>query len=65
MKVSIDEARCQGHQMCAVVAPEVFGADEIGNAVIMFEGDVPAELEAKTRRGASNCPENAIIIVEG
>lgn len=33
MKVRIDGERCQGHQMCAIAAPEVFGSDMYGNAV--------------------------------
>ena len=62
MKVSIDNDRCHGHQMCAIAAPAVFGSDDYGNAVILFEGDVPTELEAATRRAESNCPEHAVII---
>jgi ferredoxin len=62
MKVRIDNDRCHGHQMCAIAAPTVFGSDDYGNAVILFEGDVPAELEAATRRAESNCPEHAVII---
>ena len=62
MKIRIDADRCQGHQMCAVVAPDVFGSDEYGNAVILFTGDVPSDLEARARRGAGNCPEQAVII---
>ena len=64
MKVSIDSDRCHGHQMCAIAAPAVFGSDEYGNAVIPFDGDVPAELEAGTRRGEANCPEHAVLIEE-
>ena len=30
---------CQGHQMCAIAAPEVFGGDDYGNAVVLIEGD--------------------------
>ena len=43
-------------------APAVFGSDDYGNAVILIEGDLPAELEAATRRAESNCPEHAVII---
>ena len=62
MKVRIDTDRCTGHQMCAIAAPTVFGADDYGNAIILFDGDVPADLEAATRRAGSNCPEHAVII---
>jgi len=36
--------------MCAIAAPEVFGSDEMGNAIVLIDGDIPAELQAKTRR---------------
>ncbi len=62
MRVSIDGDRCTGHQMCAIAAPEVFGSDDYGNAVVLVPGDVPAELEAAVRRGAANCPEQAVVI---
>ena len=62
MKVQVDYDACHGHQSCAIAAPEVFGADDIGNAVILVEGEIPAELEAKTRRAVGNCPEHALTI---
>jgi ferredoxin len=62
MKVRIDTDRCQGHQMCAIAAPEVFGSDDYGFAVVLFDGPVPPELEAGTRRAEANCPERAVII---
>ena len=62
MKVTLNYDACHGHQSCAIAAPEVFGADDIGNAVILVEGEIPAELEAKTRRAVGNCPEHALTI---
>ena len=62
MRVIVDADRCHGHQMCAIAAPEVFGSDDYGNAVVLIEGDLPAELEAKARRAEGNCPERAITI---
>ncbi len=50
--------------MCAIAAPEVFGADDYGNAVVLLGGELPADLEGKARRGAANCPEHAILIEE-
>ena len=50
--------------MCTIAAPEVFGSDEMGNATVLISGDIPAELQAKTRRAESNCPERAIVITE-
>ncbi len=62
MKVTLDYDACHGHQSCAIAAPEVFGADEIGNAVVLIAGEIPAELEAKARRAVGNCPERALTI---
>ncbi len=62
MRVRVDEDACHGHQSCAIAAPEVFGADDYGNAVVLITGDIPAELEAKARRAEGNCPERAIVI---
>ncbi len=62
MKVRLDYDACHGHQSCAIAAPEVFGADDYGNAVLLIEGDLPSELEAKARRAVGNCPERALTI---
>ena len=64
MRVTVDGDRCHGHQMCAIAAPEVFGSDEIGNAVVLVD-NIPPELESATRRAEANCPERAILLVEG
>ncbi len=64
MRVSINTDSCHGHQMCAIAAPEIFGSDEIGNAVVLIEGDIPADLQSKARRAEANCPERAILITE-
>lgn len=64
VKVRVVEGRCQGHQMCAIAAPEIFGSDEIGNATVLIPGDIPTDLEAKARRAEGNCPERAIEIIE-
>ena len=60
MRVQIDADACHGHQMCAIAAPEIFGSDDYGNAVLLIEGDLPPALEAKARRAEGNCPERAI-----
>ena len=46
----------------AIAAPEVFGSDDYGFAIILFDGPVPPVLEAATRRAEGNCPEQAVII---
>lgn len=67
MKVRIDEARCQGHTMCALAAPEVFairGEDAMSTVVPEASGEVPAGLQAAARLGAASCPERAVVITE-
>ena len=49
MKVSVDGRLCTGHQMCAIAAPEVFGSDDYGNAVVLIPGDLPPS--SSRRRG--------------
>ena len=64
MRVRINVGSCHGHQMCAIAAPEVFGSDEYGNALLLIESEIPVELEPKTRRAEGNCPERAISLIE-
>lgn len=65
MRVTVDAERCQGHQMCSIAAPEVFGSDDYGYAVVLIEGELPEDLEPKARRAEANCPEQAITIQTG
>lgn len=63
VKVELNREVCTGHGRCYVLAPEMFEADDDGYGVVRM-GDVPPEFEAAARKGAGNCPENAITIVE-
>jgi len=65
MKVHVDPDKCQGHNRCYALAPELFDVDDLGNAHEIGDGDVPAELEDKARLAVANCPEYAITIEEG
>lgn len=64
MLLRLDAEKCQGHNRCYALAPELFDVDEYGQSVLLVEGDVPAELHAKARLAVSNCPEYAISILE-
>lgn len=67
MKVRIDKDACEGHQLCAVFAPDLFGADDEGYAVLLgggLEGEVPHGLEDQAREAAESCPEQAIAIID-
>lgn len=65
MKVSVDHGKCQGHNRCYSLAPELFDVDDYGVASAVGDGVVPPELEEKARRAVANCPEYAISIEEG
>ena len=60
LRVRIESDRCQGHNRCCSVAPELFEADEIGNARIRGDGTVPPALAEKARLAVQNCPEHAV-----
>ena len=64
MRIAYDRDRCQGHNRCYALAPELFDVDDDGYAVLLVTGDVPADLEGKARLCADNCPEFAIEVVE-
>jgi ferredoxin len=61
MRITVDRDRCTGHGRCYALAPEVFDADDDGYGVARFE-QLPADLEDAARRGAANCPEDAITV---
>ena len=60
LRVRVESERCQGHNRCCSLAPELFEADELGNARVRGEGVVSAALEAKARLAVANCPEHAV-----
>ena len=64
MRVQLDSGKCQGHNRCYALAPELFDVDDYGQAVLVVEGDVPSKLHDKARLAASNCPEYAITITD-
>ncbi len=65
MRVRVDAAVCTGHGRCYSLAPEVFGADDVGHCEILVpDGDVPETLEEQARIGADNCPERALTLAE-
>ena len=62
LRVRVDSGRCQGHNRCCSLAPELFEADELGNSRVKGDGKVSAGLEAKARLAVANCPEHAVRI---
>lgn len=64
MRIAFDREVCTGHGRCYTLAPEVFTPDDDGYCLDP-SGDVPDHLEPAARRGAQNCPEDAITVIEG
>ena len=62
MQIHLDAEKCQGHNRCYALAPELFDVDDYGQAVLLEEGDVPDGLKEKARLAAANCPEYAITL---
>jgi ferredoxin len=62
MHVRLDTDACQGHNRCYALAPELFDVDDYGQAVLIGDGSVAADLEDKARLAAANCPEYAITV---
>ena len=60
MRVRVDAERCQGHNRCCALAPELFEPDELGNAKVKGDGVVAPGLEAKAKLAVANCPEHAV-----
>ena len=61
MRVRVDREACTGHGRCYSLSPEMFSADDEGHCVLVHV-EVPAGLEEPARRGARNCPEQAITV---
>ena len=62
MKVQVDANRCQGHTLCAMIAPKVFELDDIDGHSTPISEDVPADQEAAVHEAVQSCPERAISI---
>jgi ferredoxin len=62
--IRVDADKCQGHNRCKALAPELFELDEFGNSRAAGDGVVPDSLQEKAYLAKSNCPEFAIEIIE-
>ncbi|KUH96965.1 MULTISPECIES: ferredoxin [Mycobacteriaceae] len=62
MKVSVDGTRCQGHTLCAMIAPDSFELDDVDGHASAVNEVVPPDQEDLVREAAHSCPEQAIVI---
>lgn len=60
MRVHVISEKCQGHNRCYALAPELFDVDDLGYATEIGDGEVPPGMEDSARLAVANCPENAI-----
>jgi ferredoxin len=63
-RVHVDPEKCQGHNRCYSISPELFDVDDLGMSSEIGAGVVPAELVARARLAVANCPEHAISLTE-
>jgi len=60
LRLVIDGDKCQGHNRCRLIAPELVEIDDHGFAHAKGDGRVPPEQAEKARLAVRNCPEFAL-----
>jgi ferredoxin len=60
--VHVDQEKCQAHALCSLVAPGVFGHNDVDGQAFVLLAEVPTDRWEQVRRAALGCPENAIVI---
>ncbi len=63
-RVHVDPDKCQGHNRCYSVSPDLFDLDDLGMSSGAGDGTVPAGLIGAARLAVANCPEHAITLTE-
>lgn len=63
MRVRVDPTRCQGHTLCAMIAPESFELDDVDGHAHAVAEEVPEEYRDQVREAATSCPEQAIEVM--
>jgi ferredoxin len=64
VRIRVDADKCQGHNRCKAIAPDLFVLDGFGNSQAAGDGVVPEHLVDKAYLAKSNCPEFAVEIIE-
>ena len=64
MKVWVDPERCQGHTLCAMIAPDSFELSDIDGSSSAINEVVPADEQDLVREAVHSCPEQAIIVTD-
>ncbi|CAM3236537.1 ferredoxin [Mycobacterium colombiense] len=63
MRVRVDGSRCQGHTLCAMIAPDSFQLDDVDGHAHAATDIVAGEYRDVVQEAARSCPEQAIEIV--
>ncbi|MEM8930970.1 MAG: ferredoxin [Acidobacteriota bacterium] len=58
----VDRERCQGHDRCRAVAPQLFDVDALGQSSVLGTGWLSRSEHAQAELAVANCPEHAITI---
>jgi ferredoxin len=61
--IELDRNRCEGHGMCANVAPDVFELTDDGELQVL-DAEVSADHASEARAAADVCPVRALQILD-
>ena len=64
LRVHVDPDKCQGHNRCYSVSPDLFELDDLGISSEAGAGLVPAGMVRLARLAVATCPEHAISLTE-
>ncbi len=65
MRIEVIMERCEGHGICAELAPDAYSLDDEGYVVFAHDGgEVPPSAQAAAAAGARACPVAALLVRE-
>ncbi len=64
MRISVDAKKCQGHTLCVMNAPQLFGSSEEDGHAIVLKPEVGPEDYDAARTAQTGCPEDAISLTD-
>jgi ferredoxin len=64
VKVWVDPARCQGHTLCSMIAPDSFQLSDIDGSSSAVSELVPSDHQDRVSEAAQSCPEQAILLTD-
>ncbi|HJQ42679.1 MAG TPA: ferredoxin [Jatrophihabitantaceae bacterium] len=64
MRVSADLDLCQGHQMCQLEAPDVFGFDPVADRVLVLDPQPDESQRDAVHSAVRYCPTMALTVTD-